>query len=81
MAIEWLNKLQEVTDYQQLSLKLDEARLRNNFLYVLSRYCFQGELFRPFDRPPPGGPLADIKHKLVSYGSELLMTINIMSFD
>lgn len=60
LAIAWVNKLTTAAS------SIQEARLRNDFLYYLIQNCNSGELGHPFKENPPKGPLYNILNLLVS---------------
>lgn len=59
VAIAWVNKLTTAAS------SIQEARLRNDFLYYLIQNCNAGELGHPFKENPPKGPLYNILNLLV----------------
>jgi Domain of unknown function (DUF4485) len=66
LGLQWLNKLQAPITHSNLQQRHDEARLRNDFIYALSQSCFHGQLWFPFNAPPPAGPLLSIRGLLPS---------------
>ena len=60
IALSWANKL------KTCGASVQEARLRNDFLYYLVKNCELGELRPPFAEKPPNGQLLNLLHLLVN---------------
>ncbi|XP_065087229.1 uncharacterized protein LOC135708962 [Ochlerotatus camptorhynchus] len=61
----WLHKLSTTNQ------SLEEVRLRNDFLFYLSRNCEEGTLLPPFDQKPPPGYVLNATHLMPSLGTEM----------
>ncbi|XP_058451462.1 uncharacterized protein LOC131430466 [Malaya genurostris] len=61
----WLHKLSNTNQ------SLEEIRLRNDFLFYLSRNCEDGNLLPPFDQKPPAGYALDATHLMPSLGTAM----------
>lgn len=70
LAIVWIHKLKSSAS------SIQEARLRNDFLYYLVKNCIAGILKSPFKERPPKGPLITIMHLLVNYLNIIYSIIN-----
>ncbi|XP_058825111.1 uncharacterized protein LOC131685426 [Topomyia yanbarensis] len=64
----WLHKLANTNQ------SLEEVRLRNDFLFYLSRNCNDGNLLPPFDQKPPSGYVLDATHLLPVLGTSAATT-------
>ena len=53
IASAWISKLKHVNQ------SVEEARLRNDFMYYLNLNCEKGQLLPPFDQMPPNNLVLD----------------------